>query len=146
MRRITNIQFHCRLTVERSLKFGWRSPIFGGSWEVTFIYCRKILKKTPMRKDEKNMHSKFHCNLTNISSFKIGVTNFRGTVHMGGGSIFFNSKKKTAMAKDEKRSFIMIRWMEFGLKSGEPIVEEAEEQEPILYAIFGHFSSAVTFF
>ena len=34
-----------------------------------------------MRKNEKKTHSKFHCNQTNKSWFKIGGTNFGGPVH-----------------------------------------------------------------
>ena len=43
-------------------------------------------------------------------------------------------------------SFIMIRRMEVGLKSREPIVEEKEVQEPTHRIIFGHVQPELTFF
>ena len=114
---IKYIKFHCNPTVWSSLKFGW--SISGGrsigEREVT------ISKITYGKDKEKTTHSMCHRVHTNVSWFKIGGTNFWGTVQRGKRSELFEFIENSRKHLLEIARFIVIRQTQVGLKSGESI-------------------------
>ena len=91
-----------------------------------------------MGKDEKKTHGMFHCDQTDVSWFQIGGTNFWSQVYGGEGDggesvylwkILENSKTAPLWVRAGKRriaSYIMIRCMQVGLKTREPMINGGE--------------------